>query len=224
MGPVGAPKLLVAGKLRAPPGPARLVERPRVEGLIAAMVERYPALFVIATAGAGKTTALARAARLVDRPLAWLTVGDGDVAAGRLLEYLDAAISKHVSNVEGLARSALAAGISQDEVAGLLAEAVGEERLLLVIDEAERLADSPRSVAVLDALLRYAPSQLRLAVASRRELPLDVPALQLRGRAGVIDEGDLALTEAEAADALRLLGADLSPEEAVAATGGGWPA
>ena len=220
MGPVGAPKMLVAGKLRAPPGPARLVERPRVEGLIAAMVERYPALFVIATAGAGKTTALARAARLVDRPLAWLTVGDGDVAAGRLLEYLDAAISKHVSNVEGLARSALAAGISQDEVAGLLAEAVGEERLLLVIDEAERLADSPRSVAVLDALLRYAPSQLRLAVASRRELPLDVPALQLRGRAGVIDEGDLALTEDEAADALSLLGADLSPEEAVAATGG----
>ena len=50
--------MLVAGKLRAPPSPARLVERPRVEGLIAAMVERYPALFVIATAGAGKTTAL----------------------------------------------------------------------------------------------------------------------------------------------------------------------
>ena len=57
-------------------------------------------------------------------------------------------------------------------------------------------------------------------MASRRELPLDVPGLQLEGRAGLIDERDLALTEAEAADALRLLGADLSPRDAVAATGG----
>jgi ATP/maltotriose-dependent transcriptional regulator MalT len=160
MGPVGVPKMLVAGKLRVPPVPARLVERPRVEGLIAAMVERHPAVFVVATTGAGKTTALVRAARLVDRPLAWLTVSDGDVAAGRLLEYLDAAISRHVPSAAGLARAALAAGVSQDEVAGLLAEAVGAWRLLLVVDEAERLADAPGSVAVIDSLLRYGGEQL----------------------------------------------------------------
>lgn len=44
------------------------------------MIERYPAMFVIATAGAGKTTALVQAAALIDRPLAWVTAGDGDVA------------------------------------------------------------------------------------------------------------------------------------------------
>jgi ATP/maltotriose-dependent transcriptional regulator MalT len=79
--------MLVAGKLRIPSPPARLVARPRVEGLIAAAIERFPAVFVIATAGAGKTTPLVQAAGLVDRPLAWVTVSDGDVAAGRLLEY-----------------------------------------------------------------------------------------------------------------------------------------
>jgi ATP/maltotriose-dependent transcriptional regulator MalT len=75
-------------------------------------------------------------------------------------------------------------------------------------------------VAVLDALLRYAPSQLPVVVASRLELALDVPALQLDGRAGVINERHPALTDSETAEALRLLGADLTPEVAVAATGG----
>jgi len=72
MGPVGAPRMLVAGKLRVPASPGRLLSRPRVEGLLAAMIERYRAVFVIATAGAGKTTALVQAAKLVDRPLAWV--------------------------------------------------------------------------------------------------------------------------------------------------------
>ena len=220
MGLVAAPRMLVAGKLRVPALPGVLVERPRVEGLIAASIERYPAVFVVATAGAGKTTALVRAARLLARPVAWLTVGDGDVAAGRLLEYLGAAISAHVPAVGGLARSALAAGVSHDEVAGLLAEAVGEERLLLVVDEAERLEGSEASLGVIGALLRYASPGMRVALASRRELPLDVAALRLSGRAGTVDERDLAMTEAEAAEALRMLGSDADPRRAIEATGG----
>jgi hypothetical protein len=87
----------------------------------------------------------------VDRPLAWITAGDGEVAAGRLLDYLGAAISEHVSGVEGLARSALAASISHDDVAAMLVEAVGDQRLLLVIDELERVVQSAQAVAVLCA-------------------------------------------------------------------------
>jgi tetratricopeptide (TPR) repeat protein len=101
-----------------------------------------------------------------------------------------------------------------------LAEAVGDEALLLVLDEVERIAQSPASLAVIEALVRYAPPGLRLALASRRELPLDIAAIQLDGRAGVVDERDLALTEAEAAQALHLLESDADPHEAVKATGG----
>jgi len=220
MGLVAASRMLVAGKLRVPSAPARLVARPRVEGLIAALIEGYPAVFVIATAGAGKTTALVQATGLVDRPLAWVTVSDGDVAAGRLLEYLEAAISARIPAADGPARAALAAGVRHDEAAGLLAEAVGEQRLLLVLDEVERIARSPSSLAVIEALVRYAPAGMRVALASRRELPLDIAAMRLDGRAGIVDEHDLALTEGEAAQALRLLESDADPREAVEATGG----
>ena len=211
----------MAGKLRAPAPPARLVPRPRVEGLVAGMIERYPAVLVTATAGAGKTTAVAQAAPLVDRPLSWVTAGEGDVAPGRLLEYLVAAISPHAANAEGLARSALVAGIAHHEVAALLAEAVGDQRLLLVVDEAEHVASSPAAVAVLDALVRFAPAEMRVVLISRSELPLDVPALRLAGRLGIVDERDLALTEAEVAEALRVLGADdVDPARALELTGG----
>lgn len=188
--------------------------------MIAAMIERYPAVLVIATAGAGKTTALVRAAPLVARALAWLTVGDGDAAAGRLLEYLGAAISARVPAAGGLVRSALAAGVPHDEVAGLLAEAVGEERLLLVLDEVERVEGSEASLRVIGALVRYASPGLRIALAARRELPLDLEALQLSGCVGRVDERDLAMTESEAAAALRVLESDADPHEAVEATGG----
>ena len=222
MGSAAAPRLLVEGKLRAPPVAERLVRRPRVDGLLAAMIERYPAVFVIATAGAGKTTALVQAAALIDRPLAWLTLGDGDVAPGRLLEYLAAAIGAHVPAAAGLARKAMAAGVPHVEVAGLLVERVRDERLLLVLDEAEHIVDSPGSVAVVDALFQYTPDGLRVAVASRRELPLDPGALRLAGRAGRIDEGDLALSEDEVTQALRTLGVDLDRARCWTPRADGW--
>jgi len=214
-------RLLVAGKLRIPSAPGRLVARPRVEGLIAGLIERHPVVLVTATAGAGKTTAVSQAARVLDRAIAWLTLGDGDVAPGRLLEYLAAAISAHVPSADGLARSALAAGIPHDEVAALLGESIGDEPLTLVVDEVERVAGSQHAVAVLDALTRYTSPETRLVFVSRSELPLDFAALQLADRAGVVDEHDLAFTIDEVAAALRLLGADgVDPETALESTGG----
>ncbi len=45
----------------------------------------------------------------------------------------------------------------------------------------------------------------------------------LYGRAGVVDEHDLALTEEQAVQALRLLESDADPREAVSATVDGSP-
>jgi ATP/maltotriose-dependent transcriptional regulator MalT/DNA-binding SARP family transcriptional activator len=220
MGSLGISRLLVAGKLRPPSVPERLVSRPRVEGLIAAAIERYSVVFVIATAGAGKTTALVQAATLLDRPLAWVTVGEGDVAPGRLLEYVAAAISRHVPAADDIARLAMAAGVPHPEVAGLLVESAGDSRLLLILDEMDRIVGSSGSLAVVEALLRYAPDGVRVALASRRELPIDVGALQLAGRAGRIDEHDLALNEAEVTQALRLLDVDVDARAVLEATAG----
>jgi ATP/maltotriose-dependent transcriptional regulator MalT len=185
------------------------------------MIERYPAVLVNATAGAGKTTAVAQAVPLVERHLAWVTAGDGDVAAGRLLEYLAAAISAHAPSAQALARSALAAGISHHEVAALLAEAVGDVRLVLVVDEAERVAASPDAMAVLDALVSFMPPEMRVVLISRSRLPLDLVAFRLAGRLGIVDERDLALTVSETMQALTMLGADdVDPERALELTEG----
>jgi ATP/maltotriose-dependent transcriptional regulator MalT/DNA-binding SARP family transcriptional activator len=213
--------MLVAGKLRIPVPPRHLVARPRIEGLVAGLIERHQILLVNATPGSGKTTAVSQATLTVDRAVAWLTLSDSEVAAGRLIDYLAAAIATHVPAADGIARSSMAAGIPHDEVAALIAEAVGDQRLLLVVDEAERIADAPGAMAVLEGLVRYAPPAMRLVFISRRELPLDTAALQLEGRAGIIDEADLAFTLDEVSEALRVLGAEgIDPESALRSTGG----
>jgi ATP/maltotriose-dependent transcriptional regulator MalT len=214
--------MLVAGKLRMPPAPARLVARPRVEGLIAGMIERQAVVFVTATAGAGKTTAVCRATALVDRPPAWVTAGNGDAAAGRLIEYLAVAISAHVPSAGGLATAAIADGIAPEAVAALMVQAVGDQRLLLVLDEVDRVSGSPSAIAVLDALARGAPPGMRLVLISRRDLPLDTPELRRTGRAGLVDERDLAFNLQETADALRLVGAEGIDASGALELTGGW--
>ena len=56
-------------------------------------------------------------------------------------------------------RSALAAQLSHPEVAGLLAEAISEQPILVVLDDAERLATSPDALEVVAAFARYLPHQ-----------------------------------------------------------------
>ena len=62
---------------------------------------------VSATAGAGKTTAVAAAARLLDLPVAWLTVDRTDAAPGRLVTYLEAALAERMPRVAGVVARAL---------------------------------------------------------------------------------------------------------------------
>src|SRR3954468_10803992 len=131
---------VIRSKLAVPPLADRLVPRPRVAGLIARLVDRHRPVWVTATAGAGKTTAVVQAAGLLDRPLAWLTLDGTDTAPGRLLVYLEAAVVSQVTDAQGIVGAALPARIPHAEVAGLLAEAVGDTPLLLVIDGLEQFA------------------------------------------------------------------------------------
>lgn len=211
---------MIRRKLRVPPLSSQLVPRPRLEDRLASLVEAHPVLAVSATAGAGKTTAVARAvATMPDRDLAWLSVDRSDVAPGRLVAYLEAALAQPLPRVAGVAAGALAAGLSHPEAAGMLAEAVGDAPLVLVLDDLERLAGDEGAWAVLDALARYAPPTLRLVLISRR----DVPQALLAGSAipAALGEHDLAFTVAEAAAALVAVGHHgVDPGAAVEATGG----
>ncbi|MCW2535429.1 MAG: transcriptional activator domain protein, partial [Modestobacter sp.] len=205
--PVAAerPSWIIRRKIVPPPLPESVVPRRRLETLLAGLLEQHRLVFVYASAGAGKTTALVQAAARLQRPLVWLDLDATDVATGRLLVYLEAALARQVPEVAGVASSALAAQLPHAEVAGLLAEAVGDRSLLVVLDDAERLAAAPEALEVLAAFARYLPAAARLVIASRAELsfPTSVGAFPW---VGAIGEEDLALTVDEATDALAAAG------------------
>src|SRR4051794_33549559 len=185
------------------------------------LVERYPVVWVAATAGAGKTTAVVQAARAIERPVAWLTLDATDAAPGRLVTYLEAALARCAPQVEGVGTGALARRIAHAEAAGLLAEAVGTVPVLLVIDELERLAEAPDALAALGGFVRYAPPTMRVVLISRRELAVDMGNEATLGRVAAVGEGDLAFTTDEAARALADVGrGEVDPIAAVEATGG----
>jgi DNA-binding SARP family transcriptional activator len=222
--PIGArqsDQAVIQSKLRVPALPGQLVARPRVERLLASLIDRHRVMVVSATAGAGKTTALARAVRLTDRPVAWLTVDRTDTAPGRLVTYLEAALVRVLPRLDGVATGALAAGVPHPEAAGLLAEAAGEEPILLVMDDLERLQDEGPAWAVVEALVRYAAPAMRVVLVSRRPISASVLADPI-GR-GIAEAGDreLAFTVPEAEAALaRVSTVPVEAPAAVEATGG----
>jgi DNA-binding SARP family transcriptional activator len=163
---------------------------------------------------------VAAVAQRLDRPVAWLTLDWTDVAPGRLVTYLEAALAVVVPRLADVVRDALAARIPHPEAAGLLVEAAAGERLVLVVDELERLGEEPAAWSVIEALLRYAPPDMRLVLCSRRP----VPAVVLPRSPGVVARlGDetLALTVEEARCVLEQRGGPaVDPAAAVEATGG----
>lgn len=214
---------MIRARVRPPPLPTPLLARPRVEDTLAGLIASHPHTCVYATAGAGKTTAVLQAARAIDRPLAWLGVDRTDAATGQLLTYLEAALAAAVPAAAGLATSAIAAGVPHREAAGLLAETVGETPLLLVVDDLERLADSPEALDVLGSFLRYLPPAARTVLVARVDVPIDLGSGAI-GRLAGLDESDLAFTANEVGAALAAAGSPRADADAAWKATGGWVA
>src|ERR687894_352391 len=211
---------IIRSKLRPPEPSDHVVARPRIEQRLRDLLGRHAVVVVSATAGSGKTTAVTRALGGHDR-LAWLTLDDGDVAPGRLLTYLEAALAERVPDADGVATGALGAGVSHAGAAGLLADSTDGHPVVLVIDEVERLIDAAGAMTVLNALLLYVPPSMRIVLLSRRDVPLELTGRGLPGAVAVVGEDDLAFTADEAQQALaRVSDSPVEAADAVAATGG----
>jgi hypothetical protein len=121
--------------------------------------------------------------------------------------------------VAHVATESLAARIPHAEAAGLLAEAC-DEPVVLVVDELGRLAGAAEAWAVLQAVVRYAPRDMRVVLVSRREVT--AAALGERpatGDVAFLREAELAFT-ADAGALAQQGEPDVDPAAAVAATGG----
>ena len=222
--PRPGPRALIRRKLAPPVLGDRMVERDRVTSRIRSHLRNGNVLTVYAAAGSGKTTAVAMALRDLGRPVAWLSLDGTESAAGRLLLYIEAAVTPHGPQASGVATEALAAGILIGEATGLLAESLHGTGLVLVCDNAERIIDSEQALTVLSALIRYAPADVGIVLISRTALPLDIGSTGELNRVAELTGPELVLDLREAAEAARLSGRPTANAAETLRVTGGWVA
>lgn len=201
------------------------IVRPRLEQLISGLIETHRVVVVTATAGAGKTTAVAQTLSHWGRPSAWLSLQRADRQPGRLVTFLAAALSEvdDRSYTENVA-SALSSRLSPAETSEYLGELVPDEGWVVVLDNAEVLAHESEAVAVVTAFAQALPRSATLLICSRVSLPLSFEAPNSPVRVGAVDEKDLAFSSAEAGAALSLIGATAIDAETAVRLTGGWVA
>jgi LuxR family transcriptional regulator, maltose regulon positive regulatory protein len=212
---------LLATKLHIPRPRAGLVARPRlVERLDEGMAREL--VLVCTPAGFGKTTLLADWVRGGQRPVAWLSLDDGDNDPVRFWRHVAAAldtvrpgVAERVVPLLGSLQSA-----SLDAVVATLVNKLAgmAEGVVLVVDD-YHLIEAQSVHASLEYLLEHLPSSLRLVLASRADPPLPLARLRARGQLTELRAADLRFTPTEATAVLRAaVGPDV-PEVALAALG-----
>jgi LuxR family transcriptional regulator, maltose regulon positive regulatory protein len=215
--------VLLATKLHVPrPGPG-MVPRPRLTRHLDECLEQGLVL-VCAPAGYGKTVLLADWARRRQRPVAWLSLDEGDNDPIRFWRYAVAAldrvrpgISERVGPLLGPPTPPSFAGV----VIALINDLAPQQKdeAVLVLDDYHAIGSQPVH-ASLKFLLEHRPPGLRLVLASRADPPLALARLRARGQLAELRAAELRFTAEEAAALLRQLvaGADASlPDADVAA-------
>jgi LuxR family transcriptional regulator, maltose regulon positive regulatory protein len=217
---------LVEVKL-APPAPRPgTVAKEAVIGQLSAV--NAPLATVVAPAGYGKTTLLARWAQADPRPFAWVALDGRDDDPVVLLRYVAAAMhrvepvpSGVFDALSGPGASAWATRVSR--VGSALA--ARERPLVLALDDLHAVSN-PSCLDVLGELSRYVPEGSQMAIASRQEPPLPLGRWRAQGSVTEIGLADLRLDEQEAKLLLEATGVELDDSELSELTERteGWPA
>jgi LuxR family transcriptional regulator, maltose regulon positive regulatory protein len=196
---------LPATKLMPPRTPFRLVSRPRLLALLDAGAQQLLTL-VSAQAGAGKTTLLTSwsSSGRPPGPVAWLSLDAGDNQPTRFWAGVVAALRRSGALPDNSPLRSLAPRPGSDETfLPLLVSGLDElpTPLVLILDDLQEITD-PTVLSGLKFLLRHAPAQLRLVLATRRDPPLPLQRLLVGGRLAQVRSADLAFTVAEVTDLL----------------------
>jgi DNA-binding SARP family transcriptional activator len=212
---------LLEAKVRAPRVRDTAVARPRVSQLIHSRLATVDVLWITATAGAGKTTAVVHALEDVHQAVAWMRLDRGEVLPGRFLVYLEQSLLSVLPDHEPVVSSALERGLSHPETAALLAQSITGARVVFVLDEVERLEAAPAVREALSSFLTYAALGTQTVLISRREVQLGLARADASGRIGRLGEKDLAFSVDEAREALAQVSfSSINAQAAVEATGG----
>ncbi len=208
-------------KLHIPAARANLVARPRLLAPLSEGLRLGRRLTLVsAPPGFGKTTLIREWALATGRPVAWLSLDEGDGDPGRFLRYVAAALEQ--AGAPGLQDAALESQAALVTLINRLA-ASGEE-VLLVLDDYHQV----RAFAVHDLvgyLLANQPPGLHVAIGTREDPPLPLARLRARDQVTEVRERALRFTPEEAGAFLNeTMGLGLSPASvaALAARTEGW--
>jgi LuxR family maltose regulon positive regulatory protein len=202
---VSAPSGLLATKLHVPRVQPGFVDRARLTGLLdEGLAEPGRLVLVRAPAGFGKTSLLAAWASAQHRPLAWLSLDEGDNDPARFWRYAAAALDRVRPGISGRITPLLppAAAASPDGVVTALVNELAEDQALLVLDDFHLIEPGPVHDGVA-FLIEHLPPGLRLVIATRADPPLRLGRLRVRRGLTEIQATDLRFTPQEAAALLR---------------------
>src|SRR3990172_7704255 len=217
---------VLATKLYIPPPRPKAVPRPRlIERLNEGLPSGRKLTLISAPAGFGKTTLVSEWVAGCERPVAWLSLDEGDNDLTRFLTYLVAALQTlALSEVEGIATN-IGEGVlaalqspqppsTESILTALLNEiATIPDNFVLVLDD-YHVIDSKSVDNALTFLLEHLPPQMHLVIATREDPQLPLARLRARDQLTELRAADLRFTPSEAAGFLnQVMGLSLSAEE-----------
>jgi LuxR family maltose regulon positive regulatory protein len=217
---------LLVTKLHVPPLRPNLVPRPRLIEHVNAGLDRRLTL-ISAPAGFGKTTLLSEWIGAIERPVAWLSLDEGDNDPARFLAYLVGALQEVNEAIgqpsQSFPRSpqmppAMPAPqtdvqVNEAPVAALINDIVETATpLVLVLDDYHLIHAAPIHQAT-QFLLEHQPPQMHLVISTREDPLLPLSRLRARGQVVEIRAPALRFTVEETTTLLNsTMGLHLSPQ------------
>ena len=212
---------ILATKLFVPPPRPKVVLRPNLferldEGL------HHRLTLISAPAGFGKTTLVSEWVADCKRPVAWLSLDEGDNDPTCFLAYLVAALQTVAPNIgEGVLGILQATQSRPPPIDLLLTTLLNEisnvpDNIVLVLDDYHVLDSKPVDNA-LTFLLEHLPPEMHFVMATREDPHLPLARLRARGQLTELRAADLRFTPAEAADFLnQIMDLKLSADDVAA--------
>ncbi|HEU5103453.1 MAG TPA: BTAD domain-containing putative transcriptional regulator [Roseiflexaceae bacterium] len=225
--------IVVETRLTPPRLPRRWLRRPRLDRLLANAAE-YPVTVVSASAGYGKSSALASFAARGGWPVIWYSLGQ--TAADPLVFLLHLvhacrklapqAGARAVALLEQHSQGTHSWGQALDSLINDLARTLDDETIL-VLDDADIDDQAGHTAALIERLIEHAPARLHVLLASRHTPSLaSLPILQARGELYTVGERELAFDADEIAalfEAIEGQALSVAERDAISKQTDGWP-
>ena len=220
---------ILATKLYIPPPRPQLVIRLRlIERLNEGLSSRRKLTIISAPAGFGKTTLISEWVSVCERPVAWLSLDEGDNDPVRFLTYLINALQTIVPNI-GAGVLRMLQSTQSPPIETVLTILLNEiatipDNFIFVLDDYHVIEDKAVGNA-LTFLLEHLPPQMYLVITTREDPNLPLARLRVRDQLTELRVADLRFTSSEVAEFLnKAMGLNLSAENisALEARTEGW--